>query len=121
MLIEVSDGEIVDKVTILKLKLEYIQDPAKLSNIKTEYDILSKSMKTIGIDDSSDFFIRLYEINKVIWHLEEDIRKLDTVDQKFIDVARNIHKYNDERAFVKKQINFSNNSLVVEEKSYKNM
>lgn len=122
MQIEVSIGEVVDKYTILMIKASKIQDPAKLENINKELTYL------IGILKKEDPLMTdyphtkaLFEINKELWKVEDDLRDLERVkdfDKEFIILARNVYKLNDKRAHIKKEINIKFGSEFVEEKSY---
>lgn len=122
MQIEVSIGEVVDKYTILMIKASKIQDPAKLENINKELTYL------IGILKKEDPLMTdyphtkaLFEINKELWKVEDDLRDLERVKdfgKEFIILARNVYKLNDKRAHIKKEINIKYNSEFVEEKSY---
>jgi hypothetical protein len=122
MKIEVSIGEIVDKYTILMIKSSKIQDPVKLENINKELtylvDVLKKEDPLM-----TDYPLTkaLFEINKELWKVEDDLRDLERVkdfDKEFIILARNVYKLNDKRADIKKQINMKFGSDFVEEKSY---
>ena len=122
MQIEVSIGEVVDKYTILMIKASKIQDPAKLENINKELTYL------IGILKKEDPLMTdyphtkaLFEINKELWKVEDDLRDLERAkdfDKEFIILARNVYKLNDKRAHIKKEINMKHGSEFVEEKSY---
>jgi len=121
MQIEVSIGEIVDKLSILQIKLENITDEGKLVNVKKEfnylYDIVFKDLK-IQLDD----YQRLLNINKQLWDIEDDIRdeeRAKRFEDKFIELARAVYVTNDERSRIKKDINVKYGSDFVEEKSYK--
>jgi|TARA_R110000765_G_scaffold228991_4_gene332599 hypothetical protein len=126
--IPVSFGELVDKLTILELKGNYIKDKSKSVNIKHELQLLKKLYKEYY--NTGDLPIKnhiynlkgkLYEINSDIWKLEDNIRnkeKLQEFDDDFIFYARNIYKVNDKRAHLKRQINELVKSEIVEEKSY---
>jgi predicted nuclease with TOPRIM domain len=120
MKIEVSNGEIVDKLTILQIKLERIQDQAKLQNVKKEYDELEGIVdKILGRDDP--LYQALYEINGKLWDIEDRIRELEKArdfGQEFIDVARAVYVNNDQRAAIKRDINQKTGSELFEEKSY---
>jgi hypothetical protein len=120
MKIEVSNGEIVDKLTILQIKLERIQDEAKLQNVKKEYDELEGIVDQIlGRDDP--LYQALYEINGKLWDIEDRIRELEKAGdfgQEFIDVARSVYINNDQRAAIKRDINQKTGSALFEEKSY---
>jgi len=120
MLIEVSIGEIVDKLSILQIKLENITDEAKLVNIKKEFDylynIVFKDLK-MQLDD----YQRLLNINKQLWDIEDDIRdeeRAKRFEDRFIELARAVYVTNDERSRIKKDINIKYGSDFVEEKSY---
>jgi hypothetical protein len=120
MKIEVSVGEIVDKLSILRIKSLNIKDESKLENIIKEYEYLSdivfKELK-IDIDD----FNELVFINNKLWVIEDDIRDKERVkefDEDFIFLARQVYRVNDERAKFKKYINEKYGSEFVEEKSY---
>ena len=120
MKIEVSVGEIVDKLSILKIKTDMIRDREKLDNVKKEYDylydIVFKDMKI----EQSDFF-DMVSINQKLWKIEDDIRNKErekTFDDEFIELARAVYFTNDKRSNIKKGINIKYGSLFVEEKSY---
>lgn len=121
MLVEVSVGEVVDKVTILDIKREKVKAQDKLVNIRKEFDLLYKKMQTIGLSDDSEFYQQLKTINLKLWHIEDDIRIKEAkaeFDQEFIELARSVYFVNDERASVKKNINVQFGSDLVEEKEY---
>ena len=115
MRIEVSKGELIDKITILEIKYERITDEIKLKNIQREIDTLLKYEFETSHKENLKF------VNNVIWDLEDGIRKCEAegnFGEEFIDKARNIYKYNDERARIKKMINLEHGSDIIEEKSY---
>ena len=122
MNIEVSHGEIVDKLTILQIKKENITDPSKLDNIMKEYDyLLSVVENDLGISTESPEYLELLSINKELWVIEDDIRDKERVkefDDDFIKLARAVYYTNDVRAKIKKEINLKYSSGFVEEKSY---
>jgi hypothetical protein len=122
MNIEVSHGEIVDKLTILQIKKENINDPIKLDNIVKEYDyLLSIVENDLGISTESPEYLELLSINKELWVIEDDIRDKERVkefDDDFIKLARSVYYTNDVRAKIKKEINLKYSSGFVEEKSY---
>jgi len=122
MKIEVSIGEIVDKLTILDIKMTNIFDPEKLRNISKEYGYLKDVVEEdLGIPTTSDEYIKLLNINKELWDIEDDIRDKERnqeFDNKFIDLARAVYITNDKRAEAKKEINLKFGSNFVEEKSY---
>lgn len=120
MKIEVSIGEIVDKLSILKIKKERILDENKLKNIILEYDYLYDvvfNQLEINIDD----FTSLYSINEKLWNIEDNIRYFERnniFDNRFIEVARSVYLTNDKRSEIKKEINIKYGSRFIEEKSY---
>jgi hypothetical protein len=122
MNIEVSHGEIVDKLTILQIKKENITDPIKLDNIVKEYDyLLSVVENDLGISTLSPEYLELLSINKELWIIEDDIRDKERnkeFDDEFIKLARSVYYTNDVRAKIKKKINLKYSSGFVEEKSY---
>jgi hypothetical protein len=120
MLIEVSDGEVVDKLTIIEIKLQSIRDKAKLANIRNEYEVVNEAVKKI-IDKTNPLYIELLNINKALWKIEDDIRDCERnkdFGSKFIELARAVYFTNDRRADVKKRINLRSGSSLIEEKSY---
>jgi sulfur transfer complex TusBCD TusB component (DsrH family) len=122
MNIEVSHGEIVDKLTILQIKKENITDPSKLDNIVKEYDyLLSIVENDLGISTESPEYLELLSINNELWVIEDDIRDKERVkefDDDFVKLARAVYYTNDIRAKIKKEINLKYSSGFVEEKSY---
>ena len=120
MKIEVSNGEIVDKLTIIEIKLERIKDQAKLANLKREFAVLDTAVGTI-ISRDDTLYKRLYKINTTLWDIEDRIRDLERngdFGPDFIETARAVYFTNDERSEVKRLINISTNSDLTEEKSY---
>jgi len=121
MKIDISTGELVDKVTILAIKLEKFKDEVKKANVKKEYDILTVPMNAVGITVNSKEFKDLKDVNLKLWHIEDDIRikeQKQEFDQDFIGLARSVYFTNDIRADIKKEINLKYNSDLVEEKEY---
>lgn len=119
MKIEVSNGEIVDKYTILLIKSEMIKDEAKLVNIKKELTHLEAIVIKLNIKE--EYRLELLKINVSLWEVEDELRKLESVksfDNYFISLARQVYILNDERASIKKKINTDTNSNFTEEKSY---
>lgn len=120
--VPVSLGELVDKITILQIKLLEIKDEEKLKNVQKEYDALTslpiyKELKTqIG-----SYLNQLFVVNQKLWVLEDDIRKCEkaeSFDEVFISCARHIYKTNDERSRIKKELNLAFGSELIEEKSH---
>lgn len=120
MKIEVSNGEIIDKLTIIRIKLERIKDESKLDNLRKEYDILQKaSVSILGQDDP--LYMELYQVNCDLWDIEDRIRDLERrkeFNDEFILVARSVYIKNDRRSELKKEINIKTSSGLIEEKSY---
>lgn len=120
MKIEVSNGEIIDKLTIIQIKLERIKDTAKLLNLQKEYDELVKiSSSIIRTDDP--LYISLYNINCDLWDIEDHIRDLERAKDfgdDFIKTAREVYYKNDKRSEIKREINIRTSSGLIEEKSY---
>ncbi len=123
MKIDISIGELVDKLTILSIKLEKISDAAKLQNCKNEYDILLNPMEECGIKTDSDEFTKLKSVNLELWEIEDKIRIKESkqeFDNEFIELARSVYFKNDDRADAKREINIKYKSDLVEEKEYVN-
>lgn len=120
--IPVSYGELVDKLTILTIKLEHIPDLSKLENIATEYKLLKEKYDSIqNITEIIDLYSQLEVINRKIWKIEDDIRDCERrkdFSETFIQLARSVYLNNDERARIKRKINDALSSSIVEEKSY---
>jgi hypothetical protein len=122
MKIEVSLGEVVDKLTILDIKREKITDPEKWKNIKKEYDYLSVELANNGFYQDNSYYKELYEINLQLWNIEDKLRELEAIkhfEDYFVDLARKVYITNDKRAVIKKKINIEYGSNFIEEKSYK--
>jgi hypothetical protein len=121
MKIEVSNGEIIDKLTILEIKLEKIGDPEKRRNIQKEYDLLSAAAAGI-LPKEDPLYRQLREVNLRLWEIEDRIRELERrkdFGEEFITTARSVYHENDQRAALKRQINEKTGSGLTEEKSYK--
>jgi hypothetical protein len=120
MKIEISIGEIVDKLSILQIKKNNIQDVIKLENINKEYEYLNDVVFNELKISKEDFF-NLVLINEDLWEIEDKIRFKERdkeFDTDFIELARSVYFTNDKRAEIKKEINLKYGSLFVEEKSY---
>jgi len=120
MKIEVSNGEIIDKLTIIQIKLERIRDEAKLKNLKNEFEELSKVTSSI-ISTSDPLYKALYDVNAELWDIEDRIRDLERkkdFGKDFIETARSVYFRNDKRAELKREINIRTSSGLIEEKSY---
>ena len=121
MKIEVSNGEIIDRLTILEIKLERIKDPDKLINISKEYEAILPFAEQI-IDLNNQLVKDLKTINISLWEIEDRIRDLERnadFGALFVQTARQVYINNDDRARIKKEINLLTNSGFTEEKSYK--
>ncbi|HZL10967.1 MAG TPA: DUF6165 family protein [Prolixibacteraceae bacterium] len=120
MKIEVSNGEIVDKLTIIEIKLENITDEQKLVNLKLEYDALNPVVESL-VSKTHPLYLELLGINKELWVIEDRIRELEKnkdFGDEFIRVARSVYFTNDLRSELKRKINLLTNSSLIEEKSY---
>ena len=121
MKIYVSIGEVVDKISILSIKLKKIKDREKLKNIRKEFDLLNDSLEEIGIMTGSEEFKQLEEINQKLWDIEDKIRLKEAnkeFDDEFIQLARSVYFSNDKRADIKRKINLKYGSELIEEKEY---
>ncbi len=123
ILVPTSPGELIDKLTILRLKAERIADAAKLANVRHEQAVLlaTADAHLPPSDRLSELWDALYGINARLWVIEDDIRDCERAGDfgpAFIGLARAVYRVNDERAAVKKAINLHLGSLIVEEKSY---
>ena len=119
----ISNGEILDKFSILTIKQSNIYDKIKLKNIENEINHLKPIfLYILSIDSEIEILYNsLKDINEKLWIIEDNIRvkeKLQQFDSKFIDLARLVYITNDERAKVKKQINLKSKSYLIEEKSH---
>ena len=124
MKIEVSNGEILDKITILVIKSKKITDPIKLKNINNELDELKPFLDVVGYESNStvnSLVKELESVNEKLWDVEDKLRDKERskqFDDEFIKLARDVYFTNDERAKIKKNLNEVTNSKLVEEKSY---
>lgn len=120
MKIEVSNGEIADKLTIIEIKLSRISDPAKIANLQNAYTVVVKALKKI-MEKNHPLYKELYDINTSLWDLEDHIRDLEKAKDfgdEFIQTARAIYFTNDKRSEVKREINEITGSSLLEVKSY---
>ena len=120
--IPISHGELVDKVTILKIKSERIKDEKKLRSVRNELSKLKPLMiQSIKVDENHALFKKIYSINSKLWDVEDKLRvkeKNRIFDSEFTELARQVYYTNDERAAVKKEIDLATGSEITEEKSY---
>jgi hypothetical protein len=123
ILIEVSVGELLDKISILEIKQEKIKDPEKLEFINAEHSILKDQLdKNVNSDDKLEkLFQSLKDINAKLWVIEDDKRlceKNSDFTEKFIKLSRNVHFLNDDRAKIKLEMNHHTGSKIKEIKEY---
>ena len=124
MKVEVSNGELLDKLSILELKLKKIKDDKKLINIKNEHGGLSPLCNNLFNNYGNELrslYVKLSEINAELWKIEDDIRECERnkdFGDEFVRLARAVYFTNDKRSDVKKSINLLTESGFVEEKSY---
>ena len=121
--VPVSVGEVLDKITILQIKLAHISDAAKRANIQNELDALLPLVAgdAFTTDQMQALMAELKSVNEALWDIEDDIREKEAAksfDAEFIRLARAVYITNDKRAEIKKQINLATGSSLVEEKSY---
>jgi hypothetical protein len=121
--VPVSPGELLDKITILRIKSRRMNDPNKLRNVRLELDALQGTWTGsayAGVDVDADVDA-LMTVNERLWVIEDDIRdkeRAQAFDAEFIRLARAVYVENDERAAIKRRINLKLGSTIVEEKSY---
>ena len=123
IIVEVSIGELLDKISILEIKKDKIKDPEKLKFITNEYDILKNQLeKNIKSDEKlNNFYESLKEINAKLWIIEDDKRQCEKdkdFGEKFIKLSRDVHFLNDNRAKIKLKINNHTGSIIREIKEY---
>jgi hypothetical protein len=122
--VPVSPGELLDKITILRIKSQRMSDPQKLSNVRVELEALQATWSSsvfAGFDIEADVSA-LMTVNERLWVIEDDIRdkeRAQSFDAEFIRLARAVYVENDERAAIKRRINARLGSTIVEEKSYR--
>jgi hypothetical protein len=124
ILVPISPGELLDKITILRIKSERMSDPAKVANVRRELDALESTWAdsaygTAAIDAE---VAALMAVNARLWTIEDEIRDKErarSFDAEFIRLARAVYVENDERAAIKRRINLQLGSRMIEEKSYK--
>ena len=123
VMVPVSWGELIDKITILEIKQQKLADPAALENVRTELTLLAAVRDEAGplpagVAQATD---ALREVNEELWRIEDDIRDCErdkNFNKTFIELARAVYKTNDRRAALKREINTLMNSDIYEEKSY---
>ena len=121
VLAPISIGELIDKITILELKLEFLTDTNKLENVNTELSHLNKILDELTLIDITVERDALKLVNRRLWHIENykrECEKNQTFDDEFIETARQVYLKNDLRAEIKRRINIMVGSTIIEEKSY---
>ena len=118
-----SVGELIDKITILQLKMKFIKNKKQLNNVSSELATLKPLLKENNLETPkiNELFAELYEINLKLWKIEDKIRekeKQSDFQDEFISLARSVYFTNDKRAEIKKKINLISGSELIEEKSY---
>ena len=119
--VPISWGELVDKITILEIKAERIDDAKKLANVTRELWLLNRKLSPVATQVLR-LKLRLKEVNTKLWDIEDEIRDCERAKDfgpRFIELARAVYVTNDQRADVKREINFALSSELVEEKSYR--
>ena len=121
--VPVSVGEVLDKITILQIKLAHISDSAKRVNVQNELDALLPLVAgdAFTTNQMQGLVAELKAVNEALWDIEDDIREKEAAksfDAEFIKLARAVYVTNDKRAEIKKQINLETGSALIEEKSY---
>jgi len=124
ILVPISPGELLDKITILEIKSERIDDAEKVANVRHELGLLTSVWSESVEEDQliADLHQQLKTINEELWEIEDDIRDEERDDRfgdRFIELARAVYVTNDKRAQAKKDVNLHLGSEIVEEKSYK--
>jgi hypothetical protein len=124
ILVPISPGELLDKITILRIKCARIEDPAKQANVRLELAQLERSREaSLPVDaDLAAEENALERVNAQLWDIEDRIREHEAqrrFDAEFIELARAVYMRNDERAAIKRRINLKLDSALVEEKSYR--
>ena len=121
--VPVSPGELLDKITILRIKSARMRDASKLANVRSELEALEQLWNTspyAAVDVASDVSA-LLAVNERLWTIEDDIRdkeRAQTFDAEFVRLARSVYIENDERAAIKRRLNVKLGSSLIEEKSY---
>ena len=123
LLVPISPGELIDKITILEIKSQRMTDAVKLANVRTELGLLMATWRASGFagHDVDADWRALRSVNERLWDIEDRIRDKEreaAFDAEFIELARAVYVTNDERAAIKKRINTRLGSTLVEEKSY---
>ncbi len=123
ILVEVAPGELIDKITILQIKTERIDDADKVKNVRIELEVLETARDNVipSSEELDRLTAELKTVNEALWEIEDDIRDCERdkdFGPKFIELARSVYRTNDRRAAAKREINELLGSKIVEEKSY---
>jgi hypothetical protein len=123
IMVPISPGELLDKITILRIKSKRISDPAKLANVRVELEAPERTWDSsayAAVDIASDV-AALLAVNERLWTIEDEIRdqeRAQAFDAQFVRLARSVYIENDERAAIKRRLNLRLGSSLIEEKSY---
>ena len=120
IVVPISVGELIDKITILEIKKKYMSGE-KMKNVNNEFKSLKVILNNEKLEVDQNLYLKLKKINSSLWKIEDKIRikeSLQEFDEDFIELARLVYKVNDERSLIKREINLKYNSGIVEEKSY---
>ncbi len=123
LMVPISVGELLDKISILEIKAEAIADPAKRDNVMRELAALDavRLREVASAPELEALYAELQAVNRALWRTEDDIRAVERAgqfDDRFIELARSVYRNNDRRAVLKRRINELTGSDIVEEKSY---
>ena len=123
LLVPISVGELLDKISILEIKAEAITDPAKQANVLRELDALDavREREVALLPELEALYAELQAVNRRLWRIEDDLRAIERTgqfDSQFVALARSVYRDNDERAALKRRINKLTGSEIIEEKSY---
>lgn len=117
--VPVSVAELIDKITILDIKLEHMSNPNQLANVQLEYRLLCQQLNNLNLSGLDIHMQELRQVNQLIWDVENFKRACEArqcFDEQFIEAARNVYRYNDRRAAIKREINQLVGSTIREEK-----
>jgi hypothetical protein len=122
--VPISPGELLDKLTILRIKAERIAEPAKRANVARELALLEAAWRESipGAADLREEEAALARVNAALWEVEDALRERESAqrfDAEFVALARSVYRHNDERAALKRRVNVKLGSPLIEEKSYR--
>jgi hypothetical protein len=118
--IPVSVGELLDKISILRIKAERMSDASKCAHVRHELSLLEPIAERVGLSLKS-WYAQLDTVNRTLWDVEDELRRCEAqadFGSRFIELARSVYRTNDRRAAIKREINAASGSEVIEEKSY---